>query len=89
MLLDHERLDVYHLALDFLVFANGVIEALPRNLCPLALVQLNSKHRGTPSNTTRPQWKSSLPSSGTGTGTFTGAPCIQGQTLVRPSGAAL
>ncbi len=23
-LLDHERLDVYHLALDFLVFANGV-----------------------------------------------------------------
>jgi len=23
MVLDHERLDVYHLALDFLVFANG------------------------------------------------------------------
>ena len=81
MLLDHERLDVYHLALDFLVFANGVIEALPRgrshlDLCPLALVQLNSKHRGAPSNTTRPQRKSSLPSSGTGTGTgtFTGPP---------------
>jgi hypothetical protein len=30
MVLDHERLDVHHLALDFLVFANGVIEALPR-----------------------------------------------------------
>jgi four helix bundle protein len=30
MLLDHERLDVYHLALDFLVFANQVIEGLPR-----------------------------------------------------------
>jgi four helix bundle protein len=30
MLLDHERLDVYHLALDFLVFAEEVIEALPR-----------------------------------------------------------
>lgn len=29
-LLDHERLDVYHLALDFLVFASGVIESLPR-----------------------------------------------------------
>jgi four helix bundle protein len=28
--LDHERLDVYHLALDFLVFAEEVIEALPR-----------------------------------------------------------
>lgn len=27
---DHERLDVYRLALDFLVFAHGVIEALPR-----------------------------------------------------------
>ena len=31
MELDHERLDVYHLALDFLVFANDVIEALPRS----------------------------------------------------------
>ena len=30
MVLDHERLDVYHAALDFLVFANEVIEALPR-----------------------------------------------------------
>ena len=36
MLLDHERLDVYHLALEFLVFANGVIEALPRGLSHLA-----------------------------------------------------
>src|ERR1700755_1250305 len=33
MILDHERLDVYRLALDFLVFANQVnqvIETLPR-----------------------------------------------------------
>jgi four helix bundle protein len=36
MVLDHERLDVYHLALDFLVFANGVIEALPRGRGHLA-----------------------------------------------------
>jgi four helix bundle protein len=36
MLLDHERLDVYHLALDVLVFANGVIEALPRGRSHLA-----------------------------------------------------
>ena len=28
--LDHERLDVYHLALDFLVLASEVIEGLPR-----------------------------------------------------------
>jgi four helix bundle protein len=28
--LDHERLDVYRLALDFLVLADGMIEALPR-----------------------------------------------------------
>jgi len=34
--LDHERLDVYHLALDFLVFANGALEALPRGRSPLA-----------------------------------------------------
>jgi four helix bundle protein len=34
--LDHERLDVYHLALDFLVFANGVVEALPRGRSHLA-----------------------------------------------------
>jgi four helix bundle protein len=30
MILDHERLDVYHLSLDFLVFASQVIETLPR-----------------------------------------------------------
>jgi four helix bundle protein len=29
MILDHERLDVYNVALDFLVFANEVIERLP------------------------------------------------------------
>ena len=36
MQLDHERLDVYQLALDFLVYANGVIEALPRGRSHLA-----------------------------------------------------
>ncbi len=36
MLLDHERLDAYRVALDFLVFANGVIEALPRGRSHLA-----------------------------------------------------
>jgi four helix bundle protein len=36
MVLDHERLDVYRVALDFLVFANGVIEALPRGRSHLA-----------------------------------------------------
>jgi len=36
MVLDHERLDVYHLALDFLVFANEVIEKLPRGRSHLA-----------------------------------------------------
>lgn len=36
VVLDHERLDVYHLALDFLVFANGVIEAFPRGRSHLA-----------------------------------------------------
>jgi four helix bundle protein len=30
MILDHERLDVYRLALDFLVFANDVLVQLPR-----------------------------------------------------------
>ena len=34
--LDHERLDVYHLALEFLVFANSVIEGLPRGRSHLA-----------------------------------------------------
>jgi four helix bundle protein len=30
MILDHERLDVYHLSLDFVVFANELVEGLPR-----------------------------------------------------------
>ena len=30
MQLDHERLDVYDLSLEFLVLANGIIEGLPR-----------------------------------------------------------
>lgn len=34
--LDHERLDVYHLALDFVVFANEIIEKLPRGRSHLA-----------------------------------------------------
>ncbi len=34
--LDHERLDVYRLALDFVVLANGIIEALPRGRSHLA-----------------------------------------------------
>lgn len=36
MLLDHERLDVYRLALDSLVLANGVIQGLPRGRSHLA-----------------------------------------------------
>ena len=36
MVLDHERLDVYHLALDCVVFANGIVEALPRGRSHLA-----------------------------------------------------
>jgi len=36
MVLDHERLDVYLVALDFLVFANEVIERLPRGRGHLA-----------------------------------------------------
>src|SRR3954471_11960156 len=36
MQLDHERRDVYHVGLEFLVFANGVIEGLPRGRSHLA-----------------------------------------------------
>ncbi|HVZ32635.1 MAG TPA: four helix bundle protein [Polyangiaceae bacterium] len=36
MLLDHERLDVYHVSLDFVVFANQIIESLPRGRSHLA-----------------------------------------------------
>jgi four helix bundle protein len=36
MQLDHERLDVYDLALEFLVFSNGIIEGLPRGRSHLA-----------------------------------------------------
>ena len=77
-MLDHERLDVYHLALDFLVFANGVIEALPRGrrhstalfpghrplvVSPMCPVQFVTYLPG-------PYPRS--PGTGTGTGTFTG-----------------
>ncbi|HEY6562483.1 MAG TPA: four helix bundle protein [Polyangiaceae bacterium] len=36
MQLEHERLDVYDLALEFLVLANGIIEGLPRGSSHLA-----------------------------------------------------
>jgi four helix bundle protein len=36
MPLDHERLDVYRLALDFVVLANEVIKTLPRGRSHLA-----------------------------------------------------
>ncbi len=36
MVLDHERLDVYQLSLDFMAFGNGVIEGLPRGRSHLA-----------------------------------------------------
>lgn len=36
MVLDHERLDVYSIALDFIVFANEIIESLPRGRSHLA-----------------------------------------------------
>ena len=35
-MLDHEQLDVYQVALEFLVFANDVIERLPRGRSHLA-----------------------------------------------------
>src|SRR6188474_3355453 len=35
-MLDHERLDVYALTLEFLAFASGVIEAMPRGKSHLA-----------------------------------------------------
>jgi four helix bundle protein len=36
MALDHERLDVYHVSLEFLTFANQFIESLPRGRSHLA-----------------------------------------------------
>lgn len=36
MLLDHEKLDVYQLSLEFSVFANSFIESLPRGRSHLA-----------------------------------------------------
>ena len=36
MVLDHERLDVHSIALDFIVFANEIIESLPRGRSHLA-----------------------------------------------------
>jgi hypothetical protein len=49
--LDHERLDVYQLSLDFLVFANDVIEGLPRGRShladPFTRASAISAHHGT------------------------------------------
>lgn len=36
MVPNHERLDVYHLALDFLVLVNGIAEVLPRGRSRIA-----------------------------------------------------
>jgi four helix bundle protein len=36
MQLDHERLDVYELALELLVQANGIIEGMPRRRSHMA-----------------------------------------------------
>ena len=36
MSFDHERLDVYRLALDFLVVANDLVESVPRGRAHLA-----------------------------------------------------
>ena len=48
MTLDHERLDVYRLALDFLVFAHQVLERLPRGR---AQVPQNGARTGTDTGT--------------------------------------
>ena len=60
MLLDHERLDVYHRALDFLVLANAVIEGLPRGKSHLA-AQLSRASLSIVLNiaegTGRPRWR--------------------------------
>src|SRR6478736_6707954 len=84
--LDHERLDVYHLALDFLAFASEIIEGLPRRRshrqshgCPTRLHadQVGAELRGLSQvrgkePTLRPRPVASFRLAGTGTGTFTG-----------------
>jgi hypothetical protein len=51
MVLDHERLDVYAVALNFLVFANAVFD-----LRPLPLIELTSNHRADRWNTDSRPW---------------------------------
>jgi hypothetical protein len=66
--LDHERLDVYHLALDFLVVANGIIEGLPRGRGHLA----DQFTRASTSIARDGKVSRSFSGTGTGTGTRTG-----------------
>ena len=80
--LDHERLDVYHLALDFLVLASEIIEGLPLGALkhkrrPQSVY--NGVEPSTPPWSTRAsQWKAIFHLPGTGTGTPTGGTWIQG-----------
>ena len=71
---DHERLDVYRTALDFVVFANDVVEQLPRGRGHLA-DQLQRAATSIPLNIAEGAGEFSPaenPNSGRGTGTFTG-----------------
>jgi hypothetical protein len=78
--LDHERLDVYRLALDFLVLANSIIEALPRAHSHLAdqftrasmFVQLHANHHGSAIEHAGASMDNLPATSGTGTGMGTG-----------------
>ena len=55
MQLDHERLDVYDLALEFLVLANGIIEGLPRGRSHSeTLAPMEGRDNGAVSVTARP-----------------------------------
>src|SRR5688500_10034172 len=46
MQLDHERLDVYDLALEFLVLANGIVEGLPRGRSHNGAVRVAARPAG-------------------------------------------
>jgi hypothetical protein len=66
--LDHERLDVYELSLEFLVLANGIIgtptphQPAQRRFdpLPLLLIQLQAHHRGPLMEHTRAPMESPL-----------------------------
>jgi hypothetical protein len=84
-MLDHEGLDVYQLALDFLVVASGIIEGLPRGRSHLAdpfhaRVVLPPSH-GAHSSAHGQHFPSAPSCTGTRTFTFTGGP-IRGQALI-------